>query len=181
VAVVALVVYAAALAAGGVVVWRRPGLAVYAYIVGLAAHNGVLAGLFALGLEGDALTAIAAWKEVLLAVALAGVARDALARGSLPFRPGAVDLLALVFAAFVALYAVFPQGVLDGEADGQTVLYAFRHHLVPVAAFVLGRSVLTPPLGRVVLATAAAVAVAGVVESDPCLWRADRADHHRAR
>jgi hypothetical protein len=165
VAVVALVVYAAALAAGGVAVWRRPRVAVYAFVVGLAVHNAVMAGLFAVGVEGDALTAIAAWKEVLLAVALARVARDALARRALPFRPGLVDASALGFAAFVLVYAVLPQGWLDGEADGQTVLYALRHHLAPVAAFFLGRSLLLPSVRPLVLATAAAVAVLGVVEA----------------
>jgi hypothetical protein len=161
---VALVVYAAALAAGGVAVWRRPLLAVYAFVVGLALHNVVMAGLFALGIEGDALTAIAAWKELLLAVALARVVRDALAARSLPFRAGTVDALALVFAGFVLVYAVLPQRWLEGGADAQTVLYALRHHLAPVAAYFLGRSLVLPPLRPLVLATAAAVAVAGVVE-----------------
>jgi hypothetical protein len=164
VAVVALVVYAAALAAGGVAVWRRPLLAVYAFVVGLALHNAVMAALFALGIEGDALTAIAAWKEILLAVALARIARDALAARALSFRVGTVDTLALVFAGFVLVYAVLPQGRLEGEADAQTVLYALRHHLAPVAAYFLGRSLVLPSLRPLVLATAAAVAVVGVVE-----------------
>ena len=163
--VVALVVFAAALAAGSVAVWRRPVLAVYAFVVGLAVHNAAMAGLFALGLEGDPLTAIAAWKEVLLAVALLRVARDAVGRRELPFGPGLVDALALVFSGFVLAYALVPQGWLDGEADAQTVLYALRHHLAPVAAFFLGRSLTLPSLRPLVLATAAAVAVLGVVEA----------------
>ena len=61
----ALVVYAGLLAAGGVAFWRRPVYAVYAFVVGLAVHNAVMAGLFALGVEGRSLTLIAAWKEVL--------------------------------------------------------------------------------------------------------------------
>ena len=164
-AVVALVVYAAALAAGGAAVWRRPVVALYAFVVGLALHNAAMAGLFALGVEGDALTAIAAWKELLLAVALARVARDAVAARALPFRPAPVDALALVFAAFVVVNAVLPQDWLDGGADAQTVLYGLRHHLAPVAAYFLGRSLVLPPLRRLVLATAAAVAVLGVVEA----------------
>jgi hypothetical protein len=164
VTVVALVVYAAALAAGGAAVWRRPVVAVYAFVVGLALHNVVMAGLFALGIEGDALTAIAAWKETLLAVALARVARDALAARALPFRPGAVDVLALVFAGFVLLYAVLPQSRLEGGADAQTILYALRHHLAPVAAFFLGRSLVLPSLRPLLLTTAAAVAVLGIAE-----------------
>ena len=40
----------------------------------------------------------------------------ALRRGALPFRPNAVDALALAFAAVVVLYALMPQGALGGEA-----------------------------------------------------------------
>jgi hypothetical protein len=164
VAAAALVVYAVALAAGGLAVWRRPSYAVYAFVVGLAVHNAVMAGLFALGVEGRPLTMIAAWKEVLLAVALARVARDALAVRRLPFRPSLVDALALVFAALVLLYAVLPQSALGGQADATTVLYGLRHDLACVAAYFLGRSIELPPLRRLVLATAAVVALLGVVE-----------------
>jgi hypothetical protein len=165
VAAAALVVYAVALAVGGLAVWRRPSYAVYAFVVGLALHNAVMAGLFALGVEGTPLTLIAAWKEALLAVALARVARDALfAEPRLPFRPSLVDALALVFAAFVLLYAVLPQNALGGGADTTTILYALRHDLACVAAYFLGRSIELPPLRRLVLATAAAVALLGLVE-----------------
>jgi hypothetical protein len=164
VAAAALVVYAVALAAGGLAVWRRPVYAVYAFVVGLALHNALMAGLFALGIEGTPLSLIAAWKEVLLAVALARVARGALAARRLPFRPALVDALALVFAAFVLLYAVLPQSALGGEADATTILYALRHDLACVAAYFLGRSIDLPPLRRLVLVTAAAVAVLGIVE-----------------
>jgi hypothetical protein len=175
VAVVALVVYAAALAAGGVAVWRRPSRAVYAFVVGLAVHNAVMAGLFALDVRGRELTVIAAWKEVLLAVALASVAYAALRRRELPFRPGLPDLLAATFAAFVLVYAVLPQEWLDGQADGTAILYGLRHGLVCVAAYFLGRSIVLPPLRRLVVATAAALAVAGVVEAYtvPIDWWAD--------
>ena len=164
-AVVALVVYAAALAAGAAAVWRRPVIAVYAFVVGLAVHNAVMAGLFAAGVRGDPLTAIAAWKEVLLAVALLRVVQTAAAERRLPFRPGAVDILALAFGTLVLVYAVLPQGWLDGEADAQTVLYALRHHLAPVAAYLLGRSLVLPPVRGLVLATAAVVAVFGIAEA----------------
>jgi hypothetical protein len=165
VAVVALVVYAALLAAAAPAVWRRPVLAVYAFVVGLALHNAVMAGLFALGVRGAALTGIAAWKEILLALALARVGRDAVRTRTLPFRPSGLDALALAFALFVVAYAVVPQSLLDGEADTRTVLLAARHHLLPVAAFFLGRALVLPPLRTLVLATAAVVAVVGVVEA----------------
>src|SRR5688572_7177986 len=123
-----------------------------------------MAALFALGVEGTSLTLIAAWKEVLLAVALARVARDAIAARRLSFRPALVDALALVFAAFVLLYAVLPQSALGGGADATTILYALRHDLACVAAYFLGRSIELPPLRRLVLVTAAAIAVLGIVE-----------------
>ena len=163
-AAAALVVYAMALAAGGLAVWRRPSIAVYALVVGLALHNAIMATLFALGVEGTSLTLIAAWKEVLLAVALARVTRDAVAARRLPFRSSPVDALALLFAAFVLLYAALPQSLLGGGADATTVLYALRHDLACVAAYFLGRSIELPPLRRLVLVTAAVVAVLGVVE-----------------
>jgi hypothetical protein len=165
VAAAALVVYAVALAAGGLAVWRRPSYAVYAFVVGLALHNALMAGLFALGVEGTPLTLIAAWKEVLLAVALARVARDAIAARRLPFRPSWVDALAVVFAALVVLYALLPQSVLGGEADTKAVFYALRHDLACVAAYFLGRSIELPPLRRLIIVTAAVVAVLGVVEA----------------
>lgn len=176
-AAVALLVYGAALAAGAVAVWRRPLLALYVFIVGLAFHNAVMAGLYALGVRGAPLTAIQAWKEILLGVALLSVGVTARRRRRLPFRPGGADALALLFAAFVLVYALVPQGWLGGNADLTTVLYGLRHAGTCVAAYFLGRA-----LGRqstllsrgtgfspvvtlgVVLATAAVVAVLGLVE-----------------
>jgi hypothetical protein len=154
---------------GAAAVWRRPLLALYAFVVGLALHNAVFMLLFAAGAEGWQLTVAQAWKEVLLGVALARVARDTVAARRLPFRPGAVDAAALAFAATVVLYALLPQDLLDGGAGPRAELYALRHHLLPVAAFFLGRAVVpgTAELRRlagVTLAVAAAVALAGIVE-----------------
>jgi hypothetical protein len=164
VAAVALLVYGAALAAGALLVWSRPQRALYAFIVGLAAHNAVMAGLYAIGVRGRPLTLIAAWKEVLLAVGLASVAVAAARVRRLPFRPGAVDALALLFGGLVVVYALIPQDWLDGNADATTILYGLRHAGTCVAAYVLGRSVPLPPFRRLVLATAAGVAAIGVVE-----------------
>jgi hypothetical protein len=161
---VALLAYGAALAAGAVLVWQRPPRALYAFIVGLAVHNAVLAGLYWAGVRGRPLTVIAAWKEVLLAVALASVAVAAGRNRRLPFRPGAADALALLFAGLIVLYALIPQDWLDGNADPTTVLYGLRHAGACVAAYFLGRSVELPPVRRLVLATAAAVAAVGLVE-----------------
>src|SRR5436190_20808445 len=144
-AAIALPIFALLFAAAAVVVWRRPLVALYVFVVGLALHNLVMALLYGAGVRGNALEAIGAWKEALLAVALARVALDAWRARRLPFRPGLVDALALAFGAIVVLYAVIPQGPLGGAAGTKAVLYGLRHDLVPVAAYFLGRSLLLRP------------------------------------
>jgi hypothetical protein len=163
----ALAVYAVALACTAVVVWRRPVVALYLFLVGLALHNAVMDALYAAGIQGHALTAVQAWKDVLLLVALASVGFDALSRRRLPFHPLVVDALALAFAAIVVLYALIPQDVLDGHATHKAIAYGLRHDLAGVGAYFLGRSVV-PPLDRVrwlVLWLAAAVAAWGLVDA----------------
>ena len=96
-------------------------LACYAWIVGLAAHNAVMAALYGAGVRDGALTAIQAWKEILLAVALARVGLDALRERRLPFRVHPVDILALGFGLLVCLYAVLPQSWLEGSADSHAM------------------------------------------------------------
>src|SRR2546421_7115480 len=88
--VVELCVYALVLVPAAVLVWRRPVVALYLFVVGLALHNAVMAALYAAGVRGTTLTAITAWKEILLAVALARVGRDAWRdrRVPLPAPPG---------------------------------------------------------------------------------------------
>ena len=161
--------YALLLVLAAAVVWRRPILALYAWIVGLAAHNAVMAALYGAGVRGGALTAIQAWKEILLAVALSRVGLDALRERRLPFRVHPVDLLALAFGVLVCLYAVVPQSWLDGSADGHAVGLALKHDLVPVAAYFLGRAVLVrrEELVRIawtLLGAAAAVAGLGLLD-----------------
>jgi O-Antigen ligase len=143
--------------------------ALYAFIVGLALHNAAMAALFGLGVDGAALTAIQAWKDILLAVALARVATDAWRERRLPFRPAWVDALALGFGLLVFVYALIPQDALGGTAGGEAVLLSLRHALIPVGAYVLGRSLALDAaelgrLGWTLLGTAAAVAVVGLVE-----------------
>ena len=80
-----------------------------------------------------------------------------------------VDWLALVFAAFVLVYALIPQSVLGGGATHKGVLYGARHDLLPVLAYFLGRGLeLTPAelsrLCRTVLVTAAGVAAYGLLD-----------------
>ena len=138
---IALPVYAVLVALAAVTVWRRPLVALYLFIVGLAAHNLVMALLWGAGVRGDSLEAITAWKEALLAVAVARVATDAVRARRLAFRPSLIDALAAAFGAVVVLYVLLPQGPLDGRAGTDAVLHALRHDLIPVAAFFVGRSV----------------------------------------
>jgi hypothetical protein len=170
----ALVVYGLLLAATAVVVLRRPIVALYVFVLGLPLHNIVMSLLYGGGVRGHALDAIQAWKEILLAAALASVAVAALRAGRLPFRPMLVDWLALAYAAVVVLYAVIPQSVLDGHAGARAIAYGLRHDLVLVAAYFLGRS-LPLDVRRVrwlVAGAAAAVAAWGLIEvySVPIEW-----------
>jgi hypothetical protein len=178
----ALAVYGLLLVPGAVLVWRRPVVALYAWIVGLAAHNAVMAALYGAGVRGSALTAIQAWKEILLGVALARVALEVVRTGRLAFRVQPADVLALAFAALVCVYAVLPQDWLGGTADRSAVGLALKHDLVPVGAYFLGRSVILrgEELVRLVwtvVATAAAVAVLGLLDDFlvPISWWRDSA------
>ena len=162
----ALAVYAVLLAIAAVLVWRRPIAALYVFVVGLAVHNAAMDALYAAGIQGHALTAIQAWKDVLLLVGLARVAFDAARTRRLPFRPLAPDALAVAFAAIVVLYALIPQSALDGHASHKAIAYALRHDLTGVGAYFLGRAVV-PRLKDVrwlVLAVAAAVAAWGLID-----------------
>ncbi len=168
--VVELGLYGALLAVAATSVWRRPAAALYLFVVGLALHNAVMAALYGAGVRGATLTAIAAWKEILLAVALLRVAWTSWRCRTLPFRPGPADWAALTFAALVAAYALVPQSVLGGQAGHRAVALALRHDVVPVAAFFLGRSLRLGRddlrrLGWTLLGTAVAVAGMGLVDA----------------
>ena len=166
---VELVVYALLLAVAAAFVWKRPVVALYLFVVGLAVHNAAMAALYAAGVRGSTLTAIAAWKEILLAVALARVIQMAVRDRALPFRPGIVDAFALAYGALVVVYALIPQSALGGNAGHHAVALALKHDIVPVGAFFLGRSL---GLGRddfrrlawAVVGTAGFVAAIGIVD-----------------
>ena len=178
----ALAVYGLLLVPGAVLVWRRPVVALYAWIVGLALHNAVMAALYGAGVRGGALTAIQGWKEILLGVALTRVALEVLEARRLAFRVHPADVLAVAFAALVCVYAVLPQDWLGGTADRSAVGLALKHDLVPVGAYFLGRSVILrgEELVRLVwtvVGTAAAVAVLGLLDDFlvPISWWRDSA------
>jgi hypothetical protein len=165
----ALVAYAIVVAAAGAATWRRPVVVLYLFLVGLALHNAVMASFYAAGLHGAALTAVSAWKEILLGVALLRVLAEVARRRTLPFRPGAVDAAALAFAVLVVVYALIPQSVLGGEAGHKAVALGVRHDLVPVGAWFLGRSLQLDRaelrrLAWTLLGTASFVAALGLVD-----------------
>jgi hypothetical protein len=80
----------------------------------------------------------------------------------------------------VLLYALLPQDALGGEAGAKSVLYALRHDLSLVGAYLLGRTVVASrqELRRIawtIVCAAAAVAVLGLVEvyAVPIEWWRD--------
>lgn len=136
---------------------RLPRIALVVFVVGLAVHNLVMAELWDAGIRGASLDVVAAWKDVLLAAALAIAILGA---RSLPVRLWA-DRLALVYAVLVVLYWLLPQSWLDGAATQRGQLFAARHDLIPVAAYFLGRLlVLTPAAWRRVSLALVGLAVA---------------------
>jgi O-Antigen ligase len=144
---------------------RRPVWALHVLIVGLALHNLVMSQLWRAGVRGSALTVVAAWKDVLLLVALALVWRSGGWRRPLILS----DWLALLFGAFVVLYGLLPQSLLDGGATHRGVLYAARHDLLPVGAYFLGRGLALTErergaVCRTVLLTAGGVALYGLLD-----------------
>ena len=163
----ALAAFALLFAIASVIVWRRPGVALPIFVVGLALHNAVMDALYGAGVRGHVLTVIQGWKDGLLVVALARVALDAARARALPFRPRLPDTFALAFGALVVLYALIPQHWLGGEATTKGVAYAFRHDIIGVAAYFLGRAVAPPFLLRLrwlIVGVAAGVAACGLVD-----------------
>ena len=138
--------------------------ALAALVVGLALHNAAMAQLWEVGVRGTALDVVAAWKEALLLVALLVVAWKV---RRLPLATAA-DILAAAYAIVIVVYALLPPGWLDGDATSRGELLALRHHLLPVAAYALGRLVSAwwrpERLGVVVALTAAGLAVIGLLD-----------------
>jgi hypothetical protein len=144
---------------------RFAGSALVLLVVGLTLHNAAMAGLWEIGVRGTALDVIAAWKEGLLALVFVVVAWKV---RRLPAF-SAVDMLAAAYAVAVLVYALLPQDWVSGDATARGVLLALRHHLLPVAAYALGRllSVLWSDrerLGLLVVATGAGLALIGLAD-----------------
>jgi hypothetical protein len=135
-------------------------------IVGLAFHNLVMSLLHEAGVRGTALDVVAAWKEAVLLGGLAAALLVVRGRQALVW----VDRGAVVYVALVLLSWVLPQSWLGGAATERGELLALRHHLLPVAAYALGR--LVPPtvaewrrLVVALLAVGATVAAWGLIDA----------------
>ncbi len=136
---------------------RLPRVALLVLVVGLALHNLVMALLWQAGVRDLALDVVAAWKEALL---LAALVAALVATGAIP-RLRWADRFALAYGAIVVVYWLLPQAWLDGDATARGELFALRHHLLPLGAYVLGRLVvLERAWWRRILVALVAVAVA---------------------
>jgi len=139
--------------------------ALVALVVGLVIHNAAMAQLWDMGVRGTALDVAAAWKEALLLVALVVMAWKVRRLPAVT----AADVLAAAYTVVVLVYALLPQDWLDGGATTRGELLALRHHLLPVAAYALGRLLSSwwrepARLGGLIALTAAGVAVIGIVD-----------------
>ena len=144
---------------------QLPRAALVVLAVGLALHNLAMALLWQAGVRDTALDVVAAWKDVLLAAA---VMLALVASRSVP-RLVWADWLALAYGAIVVIYWALPQSWLDGAATSRGELYALRHHLLPLGAYVLGRLLVLDRawwrrIGLVLVGTAVALAVWGLVD-----------------
>jgi hypothetical protein len=124
-----------------------------------------MAELWDLGVRGTTLDVVAAWKEALLLAAFLALVWDVRRPESLLV----ADVLALAYAAIVVLYALLPQGWLDGNASAHGILLALRHDLLPLGAYAFGRLlavVWREPrrIGLLVALIAAGVAVVGLLD-----------------
>jgi hypothetical protein len=139
-------------------------VALGALVVGLALHNAAMAQLWEVGVRGTPLDVVAAWKEVLLLVALVVVAWRV---RTLPITTAA-DVLAIAYAVVILAYVLLPSHWLDGDATSRGELLALRHHLLPVAGYALGRLVSgwwrPDRLGIVVALTAGGLALIGLLD-----------------
>lgn len=145
---------------------RLPRWALFAFILALPFHNLAMALLWDAGVRDLALDAVSAWKEVLLALALGAVAWR---RRGIPFKSTSADWLALLYTAFVLVYAVIPQDWLGGDASARGVLFGVRHDLTPVAAYFLGRGIALSAgdrrrVGLAILGAASVVAAWGLLD-----------------
>jgi hypothetical protein len=124
-----------------------------------------MAQLWDLGVRGNTLDVVAAWKEALLLAALLVVAWQVRRLPAVT----AADVLAASYAVVIVLYWLIPQDALGGEATSRGELLALRHHLFPVAAYALGRLLALAwqergRIGGLVVLSAVVIAVVGLLD-----------------
>jgi hypothetical protein len=124
-----------------------------------------MAQLWSLGVRGTSLDVVAAWKEVLLLVALVVVAWHVRRFPAVK----AADVLAIAYTVIIVVYFAIPQDVLGGAATTRGELLALRHHLFPVGAYALGRLAAFAweergRMGGLVALSAVVVAVVGLAD-----------------
>ena len=122
---------------------RLPRVALLVLVVGLALHNLAMAVLWQAGVRDTALDVVAAWKDVLLLVALV----VALAAAGVDPRGSSGPTGSRSHTA----RSSSPTGSCRSRGSTATAtargeLYALRHHLLPLGAYVLGRLVPRPRL-----------------------------------
>lgn len=131
----------AALVAVVVVVARRPFRALGILVAGMAFHNIVLMVLLRLGTPTPLIRVVQAWKEGLILVLLAMVARLAFARWqsrTLP-RLQIVDWLVGIFAVLAILYAIVPHWLLHGSLSLPQAVIGLRTTLLIPLLYLFGR------------------------------------------
>ena len=181
-----LFVVGLAVAAGALVVWRRPAVSLGVFAAGLAIHNLVLMFLVTAEAPTLGIRAVQAWKE--LYVGLLGLRlvvdvarggglpylRDALARWRRqPAIPRAFDVIAVAFAVLLVIYLLIPSSLLPQPSPTITQrILSFRTLILLPVLYACGR-IWSPfrtedrrLLMMSVVAVAAFVSIAGLVE----LW-----------
>ena len=169
--VVELALYAVLLAAAAVAVWRRPVVALYLFLVGLALHNAVMAALYSAGVRGSTLTAITAWKEILLAVALVERRSPTPCAGArCRSGPGPSTRSRSPSPGSPSSTRSCPSRRSTARRATRRSRSRLRHDVVPVGAYLLGRSLRLGladlrRLGWTLLGTAGLVAGLGLADA----------------
>ena len=160
----ALIILAAFVAAV-LLVLRRPFRALGILVAGMAFHNFVLMVLIRLNTPTVLIRVVQAWKEALILVLFAMVARLAVARWRSKTLPSLqlVDWLVGILAVIAILYAVVPHFLLHSNLSLSQAVIGLRTTLLIPLLYLFGR--VFKPEDRHELAWVAAVIVgsAGVV------------------
>jgi hypothetical protein len=127
-------------AAGVVVTWRRPFIGIGLLVAGIAFHSFALMWLLRLGTPVPLVRVIQAWKELLLLVLVAAVARSVWrAREGWLGGMTTIDWIALAFAAVATAYFLIPASILHSGDNLSQRLVGFRIAILIPLVYFLGR------------------------------------------